>query len=228
MTAASGLASRRRTGGARTRRALRGPSRGPARLGIFGGTFDPPHFGHLALAEWARIALRLDRVWFVPAGEPPHKRRAERSATRHRVAMTRLAVRANHAFAVSTLESARAGPSYTADTVRAFAAAHPRARLHLLMGADMFATFDQWREPEAIASRCVLVVGQRPGSRARPRSAWARRGRGVVWLANPVLEVSSSALRTWARAGRPLRYVLPDPVARYAARHRLFGARVVG
>ena len=214
----SGPARRRRT------HASRGyPGRGAAerRVGLFGGTFDPPHFGHLALAEWARMELGLDEVWFVPAGEPPHKPRARRSATAHRVAMTRLAVRGNPAFSVSTLESRRRGPSYTADTVRRVAAAHPRARIHLLMGADMFATFDSWREPEAIASRAVLVVASRPGARARPGRA--RRGRDVVWLGNPGLEVSSTALRERAREGRSLRYLVPDAVARYAERHRLYG-----
>jgi nicotinate-nucleotide adenylyltransferase len=196
---------------------------GARRIGLFGGTFDPPHFGHLALAEWARVTLGLERVWFVPAGEPPHKRRAMRSPVRHRVAMTRLAVRGNAAFAVSTLESARPGPSYTADTVRAFAAEHPRARLHLLMGADMFATFDTWREPGDIARRAVLVVALRPGVRAPRSSRWARAGRGVVWLTNPGLDVSSSALRVRAARGLGLRYLVPDAVARYAARHGLYG-----
>jgi nicotinate-nucleotide adenylyltransferase len=191
---------------------------GPARVGIFGGTFDPPHFAHLALAEWARIELALDQVWFVPAGEPPHKRRGAPSPARHRLAMTRLAVRGNPAFRVTPLECRRAGPSYTVDTVRAFAAAHPRARLHLIMGADMLATFQHWREPAAIAARATLVVAVRPGARV------ARR-RGVVVLSNPGLEVSSQALRARARAGRSIRYLVPDAVARYAARHRLYARR---
>jgi len=204
-------------------------SRGPAgralRLGVFGGTFDPPHHGHLALAEWARAELGLDRVLFVPAGEPPHKRRAGLSSVAHRVAMTRLAVRGNAAFDVSTIESRRRGPSWTADTVRELAATHPRARLFLLMGADMFATFATWREPDEIAKRAVLAVALRQGS-LKPRRIppAVRAGRGVVWLANPVLEVSSSALRARARAGRSLRYLVPDAVGRYIERHRLYDA----
>jgi nicotinate-nucleotide adenylyltransferase len=202
-------------------------SRGPAgralRLGVFGGTFDPPHQGHLALAEWARAELGLDRVLFVPAGEPPHKRRRGLSPAAHRVAMTRLAVRGNPAFEVSTLEARRRGPSWTADTVRALAAAHPRARLHLLMGADMFATFATWREPGEIARLAVLVVALRPGARVPRRvPAAVRGGRGVVWLGNPGLEVSSSALRERARRGRSLRYLVPDAVGRYLERHRLY------
>ena len=193
------------------------------RLGVFGGTFDPPHQGHLALAEWARVELKLDRVLFVPAGVPPPKRSAALSPVAHRVAMTRLAVRGNPAFEVSTFESRRRGPSWTADTVRALAEAHPRARLHLLMGADMYATFDSWREPEAIARLAVLVVAMRPGSDAPRRVRSARRsGRGVVWLSNPGLEVSSRALRARARRGDSLRYLVPDSVARYLERHRLY------
>jgi nicotinate-nucleotide adenylyltransferase len=204
-------------------------SRRPAgraqRLGVFGGTFDPPHHGHLALAEWARAELGLERVLFVPAGDPPHKRRTGLSSVAHRVAMTRLAVRGNSAFEVSTIEASRRGPSWTADTIRALAAAHPRARLHLLMGADMFATFATWREPDEIARLAVLVVALRPGSRAPRRvPAPVRDGLGVVWLANPGLDVSSSELRARARAGRSLRYLVPDSVDRYIERQRLYDA----
>ena len=208
-------AHRQRAGG----RAVRA-----SRVGVFGGTFDPPHYGHLALAEWARAELDLDQVLFVPAGLPPHKRRGEISPARHRVAMTRLAVRGNPAFAVSTLETRRSGPSFTADTVCALAAERQRSELHLLMGADMFATFDDWRRPEEIVSRAVLVIAMRPGVR-RHQSRWSRRGRGVVWLDNPGFEVSSRALRERARAGLPLRYLVPEAVARYVIRHRLYRGR---
>ena len=191
------------------------------RLGILGGTFDPPHHGHLAFAEWARVELALDTVWLVPAGEPPHKRplasRTAPSAARHRLAMTRLAARGNPAFRVSPIECRRPGPSFTVDTVRALARAHPGARLHLLMGADTYATFASWREPEAIARAAELVVALRPGAPAA-----ARRARGVTWLSNPGLDVSSHALRARAARGRSLRYLVPDAVARYIARHRLY------
>ncbi len=200
------------------------PGRRAPRVGIFGGTFDPPHHGHLALAEWARTALRLDRVVFVPAGLPPHKSRGTPSSVKHRVAMTRLAVRGNPAFEVSTVEARRRGPSWTADTVRTLAAESPRAKLHLLLGADMYATFDSWREPGEITSRAVLVVALRPGAHTPRRSRWAARGRGVVWLANPGLDVSSSVLRARARTGHSLRYLVPDVVVRYVERHRLYAA----
>ncbi len=197
-------------------------SRTGQRIGVFGGSFDPPHHGHLALAEWARLELSLDQVVFVPAGTPPHKAAAGLSAVHHRVAMTRLAVRGNPAFTVSTIEARRGGPSYTADTVRTLAAVWPDVRLHLIMGADMFATFDRWREPGDIAARAVLVVAGRPGSRRRVLSREAKRGLGVVWLSNPGLEVSSSALRERAAAGRSSRYLVPQAVERYITRHQLY------
>mgnify|MGYP001306783493 FL=1 len=211
----------------RVRRSSAGPARGPgARIGVFGGSFDPPHFGHLALAEWARTELALDRVLFVPAGEPPHKRRGSLSPAKHRLAMTRLAVRGNPAFGVCTLETRRRGASYTADSLRALASATPRAHWHLLMGADMFATFDTWHEPDEIARLAVLVVALRPGVPARRGTRRVRGGRKVIWLTNPGLEVSSSALRARAARGMGLRYLVPDSVARYATRHGLYRSGV--
>ncbi len=202
----------------------RAAARGARRVGVFGGTFDPPHFGHLALAEWARTELKLDCVLFVPAGIPPHKRSAARSSALHRLAMTRLAIRGNRAFRVSDVEVRRRGPSWTADTVRTLAARYPGVRLHLLMGQDMYATFDRWREPNDIARLAVLGVALRPGAPEPRRSRWAARGLGVVKLANPGFELSSSALRSRARRGLSLRYLVPDAVARYVKRHALYGA----
>jgi nicotinate-nucleotide adenylyltransferase len=155
---------------------------------------------------------------------PPHKRAGSATAARHRLAMTRLAIRGNPAFKVSPIEFRRRGPSYTADTVRAFAAEHPGARLHLLMGADTYATFGSWREPDAIAAAATIVVALRPGAeRPRGRARGARSN--VTWLANPGLEVSSSSLRARAARGRSLRYLVPDAVERYIARHELYGKR---
>src|SRR5216684_4511570 len=106
------------------------------RVGLFGGTFDPPHLGHLAIAEWAREQLGLERVVFMPAGAPPHKRRRDLSRAEARVAMTRLAVRGQPAFVVSTLEIRRRGPSFTVDTLRALGRRYAGARLYLVLGAD--------------------------------------------------------------------------------------------
>lgn len=191
------------------------------RIGVFGGTFDPPHVGHLALAEWAREALALERVIFVPAARPPHKRGKRMSPAVDRVAMTRLAVRGNPAFTVSTLEVRRTGPSYTVDTLRALARAHPPATLWLLMGEDSLHEFHTWHAPDRILELARLAVAGRPGARAPRRVARLAPGR-VTWLRNPELQISSSVIRARARAGRSVRYWVPDAVARYFAAHRLY------
>ena len=194
------------------------------RIGLFGGTFDPPHLGHLVLAEWARTRLRLDRVVFVPAGTPPHKRGRRLTDAALRLVLTQLAVRGNPAFTVSGFEARRAGPSFTVDTLRHFHARQPGARFYLLMGADSLADFPDWHEPAEIARLAKLVVAARTGAAEAfghallPASA---RGR-VVLLDNPLVAISSSALRARARAGRSLRYLVPDAVAAYVARHRLY------
>lgn len=188
------------------------------RVGVFGGTFDPPHLGHLALAECARDQLGLERVIFMPAGSPPHKLRVERSSAQRRVAMTRLAVRGNRAFRVSMLEVRRRGPSFTADTLRDLGRRFPGCRLYLLLGADSLADFPNWHRPRDILRLATLVVAARPGVRGRsgPR-------RGVVWLENFSVDISSSAIRARARAGRSVRYLVPDAVARYLVRHHVYG-----
>jgi nicotinate-nucleotide adenylyltransferase len=193
------------------------------RLGLFGGTFDPPHLGHLALAEWARDRLRLDRVIFMPAGRPPHKRRRDLSAVEHRLAMTRLAVRGEAAFEVSTLEARRSGPSFTLETLRELRAGSPGALWFLLVGEDSLADLPRWYEPEQLVRLATPVVARRPGSRTRRRPRVL--GRPVVWLDNPGIEVSSSVIRARARAGRTVRYLVPDAVARYLDRHPLYARR---
>ena len=192
------------------------------RVGLFGGTFDPPHLGHLAIAEWAREQLGLDRVVFMPAGAPPHKRRRGLSRAETRIAMTRLAVKGQPAFTVSTLETHRRGPSFTVETLRALKTRHPRARLYLLIGADSLDDFANWHAPREILELATLAVAKRPGSGRGRQPAITRRG-AVVWLDNPGLTLSSSMIRTRAAAGRSIRYLVPDAVARYIARHHLYG-----
>lgn len=189
------------------------------RLGLFGGTFDPPHLGHLAIAEHARQQLRLDRVLFMPSGRPPHKRDRALSPAADRLAMTRLAARGNPGFAVSAWEARGDGASYTVDTLRALAARRPGARLVLLIGEDSLEEFATWREPEAIRALAELAVAPRDGGRPR-RSR--RPARGVVHLDAPRLDVSSSAIRAALRAGRSARYLVPDPVLAYIERRGLY------
>jgi len=199
----------------------RGGAGGVERLGLFGGTFDPPHVGHLALAEWARERLRLDRVIFVPAGQPPHKRGRAISSAAARLAMTRLAIRGHPAFEVSTIEVHAGGPSFTVETLHRLAGMRPGAHLYLLIGADSLDEFRTWQGPEDILALATLAVAARPGAGRAATRAWARRRR-VMWLDNPGLEVSSSVVRARARAGRSVRYLVPDAVAHYIERYHLY------
>ena len=194
-------------------------SRARRRIGVFGGTFDPPHLGHLALAERARDQLGLERVWFVPAADPPHKRDRAKSPFARRLAMTKLAVRGNPAFHVSDLESRRPGPSYTVETVRAIQRRLPGHELVLLLGADSLNDLPTWHEPQEIERLARLAVAPR-----LDRAGRARRGapRADFELDAPVLELSSSDLRARARRGESLRYLVPDAVAVYVRRHRLY------
>ena len=192
-----------------------------ARQGLFGGTFDPPHVGHLALAEWARERLKLDEVVFMPVGQPPHKRSARMSSARHRLAMTRLATRGNPAFRVSSVEVGARSPSYTVDTLRRLREERPRDRWYLLIGSDSLGEFHTWREPESILRLSTLAVAERPGCGEEAWRRWGKRP-GLVSLGNPGLDVSSTMVRARARAGQSLRYLVPDAVAAYIARHRLY------
>jgi nicotinate-nucleotide adenylyltransferase len=191
------------------------------RLGLFGGTFDPPHIGHLVLAEWAWECLELDRLWFIPTGRPPHKPRRRITPASHRLAMTRLAVRGRAGFRVSTFETRRGAPSYTVETLRAIAARH-QGPCFLLIGGDSLDDFRRWREPERILELATLAVAGRPGAGHAAVRAWARRTGRVTWIGDPGLDVSSSALRERVHRGGSVRYLVPDAVRRYIERHRLY------
>jgi len=189
------------------------------KIGVLGGTFDPVHIAHLAVAEQARVQLDLDRVVFVPAWIPPHKPANHASAARtpHRIAMLQLALAGNPAFALDTCEISRQGTSYTIDTLRALhAQLGTHAQLHLLIGADNWAIFDTWREPREIMRLCRIAVYPRPGS-ALPCPSEA-----LHMLEGPAFDLSSSWLRARIAAGYSVRYLVPDPVRDYIAAHHLY------
>lgn len=190
------------------------------RVGLFGGSFNPPHLAHLALAEAARDQMDLDRVVWMPAAVPPHKQHRNLPAGEHRLAMTRLAVEENPAFVVSNVEIAREGVSYTIDTVRALQDAFPETDFHLLLGGDSLAQFETWVDPEEIVRRVPLVVYPRPGSTIAGVSAYVMAR--VTILDRPLLDPSSTAIRRLMRAGRSVRYLVPDAVMAYAAEHKLY------
>ena len=187
------------------------------RLGIFGGSFDPPHLGHLLPLIDAAEALRLDAVRFVPAGTQPFKTSGAIASAVHRLAMTERLIAGVPGFSADSWETGRAGLSFTVDTLTAISAADPSAQLVLLLGADAFALFDQWREPErirAMADIAVLVRGDDPvdiGAHS-----------GVQLLRTRRVDISSTELRARVADGRTIRGFVPDAVADYIAGHRLY------
>lgn len=197
------------------------------KLGVLGGTFDPPHVGHLILAEEARSRLDLSKVLFVPAGDP--WRKAEQSVTlaQHRLAMARLTVAEDPNFEVSTLEVEREGPSYTVDTLEALHQQHgPGLELYFVLGQDALYDLPNWRDPVRIVALARLAVARRPGneeiSAADLEAAVPGLSERVVPLSMPTIDISSTALRERARAGLSLRYLVPPGVEEYIRRHRLY------
>ena len=192
------------------------------RLAIFGGSFDPPHVGHLLAAEDALEQLSLDRVVFVPAATQPLKVGRASATAEQRLAMVRLLVGGDARFEVSTVEVERAGLSFTVDTVNHFAAAYPAAERFLLAGADVLATFAQWREPERILQLARLAVLEREGEGRLPALPAGIDARAIVRLPTRRVDVSSTEIRERVRSGRPIRGFVTDNVAAYIARDGLY------
>jgi nicotinate-nucleotide adenylyltransferase len=190
------------------------------RLGIFGGTFDPIHIGHLIVAELARCLLPLDRVLFVPARIPPHKGSVPTDPN-HRLHMTDLATRDNPAFEVSDLELRRDGPSYTVETLRDLREENPADTEHyLLMGADSARDLESWKDHQVLLEEATVVVLNRSG--VRRADLPERIERRATVLSTPVIEISSSDIRRRIRDGGSIRYLVTDPVERYVRSEGLY------
>lgn len=192
----------------------------PRHVGIWGGSFDPVHVGHLILAQEALVQCPLDHLVWVPAGDPPHKRGPQASGE-DRVRMVELAIAGHEAFSVSRAEVDRKGKSYTVRTLEDVrASSEPDDRLFLLIGSDNAVDFDQWHAPEQVADLAEIVVFDRPGhDRSRIPDAYAARMR---FLDTPLIEISSTAIRERIAARRPTRYWVPDDVARWIEAQGLY------
>ena len=188
----------------------------PRRIGVLGGTYDPPHVGHLWLAALAADALDLDRVLFMPAAKPPHKGERLISKGTDRLLMTRLAIHDDPKFELSALEMERPGPSYTIDSVAELKRLYPDAELFLIMAADSLAQIDTWREPDRLLDEIEWVIGPRTGSELPERSAledrFGDRAARIHLVAGPSLDVSSSEIRRRVAAGHTIRYLVPRKV----------------
>jgi nicotinate-nucleotide adenylyltransferase len=187
-------------------------------IGILGSAFNPPHLGHLALAQEALWQLGLDEVVLMPTGEAPHKRIVDDPGRELRLAMTRLAAADDSRFSVSTLEVERQGPSYTYETLELLARERGDTELVFVMGADAAVGLESWREPKRVVELARLAVARRAGVSDTEVAAVMRSldaGERATMLEMPQFGVSSSAVRERAAAGRPLRYLVPEPVARF-------------
>lgn len=192
------------------------------RVGLFGGSFNPPHLGHLALAETVRDVFGFDRVLWIPARQPPHKPVGALVEARHRLQMTRLAVDDNPGFAVSEIELERNGPSYTVDTLALLQQRRPAWTLHLIIGADSLAGLHTWRRPREILERAHLVVYPRADADlSAVDPAVLER---VRFVEAPLLTLSSTDVRARCRDGRSIRYLVPEAVRTYIAEQGLYGA----
>ena len=193
------------------------------RLGVIGGSFDPPHVGHLVIASEAHARLGLERVLFVPAAAPPHKDLVRRTAASVRLQMTALAVAEDMRFVESGLEIEH-GLSFTSDTLSAVAERFPGRDLVFVMGSDSLLQFDTWHDSEGVLARCTLAVALRPGDdRAAVVAVAARLGAGrATILDGPPVGVSSSQVRARVAAGLPIRYLVPDAVEEFIVERDLY------
>jgi nicotinate-nucleotide adenylyltransferase len=196
------------------------------RIGILGGTFNPPHLGHLVCAQEAYLQLRLDRVMLVPARIPPHKPVDDEPGVQHRLELCRLAVSGDERrLEVSDLEVRRAGTSYTVDTLVELQSRAPDSELFLIVGSDIAAGLPGWREPERVLSIATVAVAKRPGtSRANVDQALQSLDGGdrARFFHMPEIGISSTMLRERVGADQSIKYLTPDAVADYIDRHDLY------
>ncbi len=201
------------------------------RLGIMGGTFDPIHYGHLVTAEEARVQFGLAQVIFVPNRHPPHKDPGDVTEPEHRYLMTFLATATNPSFTVSRMEIEREGPSYTIETIAQGARLYPEAALYYITGADAILQIlrGEWEESPRLLELCDFIAATRPGftldrEAVRVTNVTGRRLDNVHFMEIPALAISSTDIRRRVAGGRPIKYLVPEPVENYIAKHGLYGA----
>ncbi|HUO04214.1 MAG TPA: nicotinate-nucleotide adenylyltransferase [Candidatus Binataceae bacterium] len=211
------------------------------RVGLFGGSFNPIHLGHLRAAEEDREALGLDLIYFIPAASPPHKAEGDLAPADHRLRMTELAAKGNRHFMVSDAEIHRGGRSYTIETARYFLSTlRQPSTLYLLMGADQFAELETWKDPDEIAKLCNIAVHRRPRIRgpgaSRSLVAALKRfgytkaddhyvhpdGKTLTFVDTTLFPISSTQIRAKLQRSESIRYLVPADVADYIQRHALY------
>lgn len=197
-------------------------------IGVFGGTFDPVHHGHLILAERCRADAGLDEVWFLPSYKPPHKLGKPITRFEHRCDMLALATTGQPLFRVEPIEKELPPPSYTANTLAELRARHPDHRFHLIVGADSLADLPNWHEPRRVLEQAALVVVPRPGSDTWPREKLAAAvglpadAVRLTVVECPLMAISSRDIRTRVAAGQTVRFLMPRSVEEFVRERKLY------
>ncbi len=195
------------------------------RIGILGGTFNPPHLGHLVCAQEAYRELALDRVIMIPAAIPPHKPVEQEPGAQHRLELCRFAVADDERFEVSDIELRRDGPSYTVDTLQELTSSAPNTEHFLIVGGDIAAGLPRWKEPERVLELATLAIAKRRGTaQGAVRTALDSLpgGERARFFQMPRIGVSSTMIRRRVRAGQPIRYLVPDRVSEYIKQEGLY------
>ncbi len=199
------------------------------RIGVFGGSFDPIHYGHLILAEHCREQADLDQVWFIPSGTNPHKQHGAVATDKQRSAMVGLAIGGHRSFMLSTTELERGGLSYTVDTLEQLNEEFHEDQIFWLMGGDSFGNFSKWREPKKILELAIPLVVNRPGMPPVDLSKLADyvdQSRLEMFkefqVSSPLIEISSTRIRSRVAEGKSIRYLIPRSVEKYIETQKLY------
>lgn len=197
------------------------------KIGIMGGTFNPVHNGHLLLADSARVQHKLDEVWFMPSGRPPHKQKEEILSDEKRSDMLRLAIEGNAAFCYSDLELRREGIIYTSDTLKILCKEYPENDFYFIIGGDSLMQLESWHKPEEIFARAVILASQRSGvdleGFEKKRMELSLKYKAEILPVNiPSLEISSAEIRRRVKDGGAVRYLLPEKVYAYICENGLY------
>jgi nicotinate-nucleotide adenylyltransferase len=196
------------------------------KVGIFGGTFDPIHIGHMIMVEQALEMAGLDQVWLIPAPSPPHKQGKSITDARHRLKMTELAAADNPRLRVSRIEMERSGPSYTVDTVKALTRQYPEYQFFLIIGGDMILDLPRWHRIEEILETVEVIGLLRKGIEWNEEKLpnWIKDRLHLI-TEGVQLDLSSSLIRKKAAQGQSIRYLVPEPVRRYMEEHTIYEPR---
>jgi nicotinate-nucleotide adenylyltransferase len=186
------------------------------RVGILGGTFDPPHYGHLLIASEVLSALKLDKIWFMPNQEPPHKKKTGSVTNEERLEMLGRALNGNPAFEIQTIELERQGPSYTIDTMRMIHEQYQDQQFYFIIGADMIEYLPKWQQIDELVKLVQFVGVERPSYSHLTEYP-------ILYVDVPAFEVSSSMIRERLNSGKPVRYLLPDSVIDFIKERHLYG-----